>query len=53
MHASIKTAAFRGVNTIPFEEHVHVANGFPAMAGRFWKAPSSHNRFRRAGFTGC
>ena len=52
MHASIKTVAFRGIDTIPVEVQVHVANGLPAMAGRFWKRPLRHNRCRRAGFTG-
>lgn len=32
MHASIKTVAFRGIETIPVEVQVHVANGLPAMA---------------------
>jgi len=32
MHASIKTVAFRGIDTIPVEAQVHVANGLPAMA---------------------
>ena len=32
MHASIKTVAFRGIDTIPVEVQVHVANGLPAMA---------------------
>ena len=32
MHASIKTAASRGINTIPVELQVHVANGLPAMS---------------------
>ena len=34
MHASIKTVAFRGIDTIPVEVQVHVANGLPAMAYR-------------------
>ena len=32
MHASIKTVAFRGIDTIPVEVQVHLANGLPAMA---------------------
>ena len=32
MHASIKTVAFRGIDTIPVEVQVHIANGLPAMA---------------------
>ena len=32
MHASIKTVAFRGIDTIPVEVQAHVANGLPAMA---------------------
>ena len=32
MHASTKTVAFRGIDTIPVEVHVYVANGLPAMA---------------------
>ena len=32
MHASIKTAIFLGIDTIPVEVQVHVANGLPAMA---------------------
>ena len=32
MNASIKTVAFRGIDTIPVEVQVHVANGLPAMA---------------------
>jgi len=32
MHASIKTVAFRGIDTIPVEVQVHVANGLPTMA---------------------
>ena len=32
MHAEISTVAFRGINTIPFEVKVHIANGLPAMA---------------------
>ena len=32
MHASIKTVAFRGIETIPVEVQVHLANGLPAMA---------------------
>ena len=32
MHASIKMVAFRGIDTIPVEVQVHVANGLPAMA---------------------
>ena len=32
MHANIKTVAFRGIDTIPVEVQVHVANGLPAMA---------------------
>jgi hypothetical protein len=32
MHASTKTVAFRGIDTIPVEVQVHVANGLPAMA---------------------
>ena len=31
MHANIKTVAFRGIDTIPVEVQVHVANGLPAM----------------------
>ena len=34
MHASIKAVAFRGIDTIPVEVQVHVANGLPAMAYR-------------------
>ena len=32
MHASIKTVAFRGIETIPVEVQVHIANGLPSMA---------------------
>ena len=32
MHASIKTVAFRGIDTIPVEVQVHVANGLPPIA---------------------
>ena len=32
MHVRIKTVAFRGIDTIPVEVQVHVANGLPAMA---------------------
>ena len=32
IHASIKTVAFRGIDTIPVEVQVHIANGLPAMA---------------------
>ena len=32
MHASIKTEAFRGIDTFPVEVQVHVANGLPTMA---------------------
>ena len=32
MHASIKMAAFRGIDTILVEVQIHVANGLPAMA---------------------
>ena len=32
MHASIKTVAFRGIDTIPVEVQVHVANGLPALS---------------------
>ena len=32
MHASIRTVAFRGIDTIPVDVQVHVANGLPAMA---------------------
>ena len=32
MHFSIETVAFRGIDTIPVEVQVHVANGLPAMA---------------------
>ena len=32
MHAAIKTAAFRGIETIPIEVQVHIANGLPAVA---------------------
>ena len=32
MHANIKTVAFRGIDTIPVEVQIHVANGLPAMA---------------------
>ena len=32
MQASIKTVAFRGIDTIPVEVQVHLANGLPAMA---------------------
>jgi len=32
MHASIRTVAFRGVDTIPVDVQVHVANGLPSMA---------------------
>mgnify|MGYP002827414761 CR=1 FL=1 len=31
MHASIKTVAFRSIDTIPVEVQAHVANGLPAM----------------------
>ena len=31
MHASIKTATFRGIDTILVEVQVHVANGLPAL----------------------
>lgn len=31
MHASINTVAFRGIDTIPVEVQVHLANGLPAM----------------------
>ena len=32
MHASIKTVAFRGIETIPVEVQVHIAYGLPSMA---------------------
>ena len=32
MHAAISTVAFRGIDTIPVEVQVHIANGLPAMA---------------------
>ena len=32
MHANIRTAAFRGIDTIPVDVQVHVANGLPSMA---------------------
>ncbi|MGC6454183.1 MAG: YifB family Mg chelatase-like AAA ATPase [Candidatus Puniceispirillaceae bacterium] len=32
MHASIRTVAFRGIDTIPVEVQVHLTNGLPAMA---------------------
>ena len=32
MHATIKTVAFRGIDTIPVDVQVHVANGLPSMA---------------------
>jgi len=32
MHASIRTVAFRGIDTIPVDVQVHVANGLPSMA---------------------
>ena len=32
MHAAISTVAFRGIDTIPVEVQVHIANGSPAMA---------------------
>jgi magnesium chelatase family protein len=32
MHASISTVAFRGIDTIPVDVQVHVANGLPSMA---------------------
>ena len=31
MHASIRTVAFRGIDTIPVDVQVHVANGLPSM----------------------
>ena len=34
MYASIKTVAFRDIDTIPVEAQVHVANGLPALAYR-------------------
>jgi len=32
MHALIHTVAFRGIDTIPVEVQVHIANGLPAIA---------------------
>ena len=32
MHAAISTVAFRGIDTIPVEVQVHIADGLPAMA---------------------
>jgi len=32
MHASFRTVAFRGIDTIPVDVQVHVANGLPSMA---------------------
>lgn len=32
MHAAITTVACRGIETIPVEVQVHIANGLPAMA---------------------
>ena len=32
MHTSIRTVAFRGIETVPVEVQVHVANGLPSMA---------------------
>ena len=32
MHASIKTVAFSGIETIPVDVQVHIANGLPSMA---------------------
>ena len=32
MHAAVTTFAFRGIDTIPVEVQVHIANGLPAMA---------------------
>ena len=32
MHASVRTVAFRGIDTIPVDVQVHVANGLPSMA---------------------
>ena len=32
MHKLIKTVAFRGIDTIPVNVQVHIANGLPAIA---------------------
>jgi hypothetical protein len=32
MHALIQMAAFRGIDTIPVNAQVHIANGLPAIA---------------------
>jgi hypothetical protein len=32
MHTSIQTVAFRGIDTIPVNAQVHIANGLPAIA---------------------
>jgi hypothetical protein len=32
MHALIQTVAFRGIDTIPVNAQVHIANGLPAIA---------------------
>ena len=32
MHALIQTVAFRGIDTIPVNVQVHIANGLPAIA---------------------
>jgi len=32
MHALVHTVAFRGIDTIPVDVQVHIANGLPAIA---------------------
>jgi len=32
MHALVQTIAFRGIDTIPVEVQVHIANGLPTIA---------------------
>ena len=51
MHASIKTVAFRGIDNIPVEVQVNIANGLPTMAivGLADKAVAElHERVRAA-----
>ncbi|MGA1187138.1 MAG: magnesium chelatase domain-containing protein, partial [Candidatus Puniceispirillaceae bacterium] len=51
MHALVQTIAFRGIDTIPVEVQVHIANGLPtiAMVGLADKAVAeSRERVRAA-----
>ena len=44
MHASIQTVAFRGIDTIPVNAQVHIANGLPAIAALVGGGPRARPR---------